>query len=187
VVRRGAGNDYKIIAMVKDGTAVEFLEEGSTHAKIRLANGKEGWVVKRFLSVDAPLEEVVASLRIENETMAEKEIAAKLELEAVNATLSQTEQVLNATIAERDTLQSNYLTLQKDTADVIRTKKDLQQTLKNNKVLSLEMATLQQENDTLKNSLAMKWFLAGGGVLLLGIILGGIFCRSRKRRKPSLL
>jgi len=187
VVRRGAGNDYKIIAMVKDGTAVEFIEEGETHAKIRLANGKEGWIVKRFLSVDPPLAEVVAALRIENETIAKKELDAGLKFDAVNATLNQTEQVLNSTITERNQLKASYLKLQNDTADVLQIKKNMQLTLKNNQTLSREMAALQQENDTLKNSIAMKWFLAGGGVLLLGIILGGIFCRSRKARRPSLL
>ena len=186
VVRRGQGNEFKIIAMIKDGTTVEFIEEGETHAKIRLANGKEGWVVKRFLSNEPPLGELVASLRTKNETLTQKEIDTSQKFDAVSATLSQTTQELDATLAERDQLKADYLKLQHDTEDVVLIKNNLQKTLKNNQVLSEKMAALQQENDTIKDDYAFKWFLAGGGVLVFGMLIGSILTKSRKR-KPSLL
>ena len=76
VVRKGQGIKYKIVAVVKDGVSVKFLEEGDSYAKVRLANGKEGWMLKRFLSDEPPLEQVVASLRTEKEKMKRKEIEA---------------------------------------------------------------------------------------------------------------
>lgn len=185
-VRRGQGNKYKIISMVKDGTAVEFLEEGETHAKIRLANDKEGWVLKRFLSVEPPLEEVVTSLRTQNQTIRQKEIETSRELDAVNETLNQTGQTLNATLRERDQFKEDYRKLQEETEDVIQLKINLEKTLKDHELLSRQMAVLQQENDTIKNDYAFKWFLAGGGVLVFGMLIGSIFSRSHKR-KPSLL
>lgn len=186
VVRRGQGNQYKIIAMVKDGTNVELLEESATHAKIRLANGKEGWIVKRFLSKEPPLDKIVASLRTENETLQQKEIEASQKFEAVNATLSQTSQELDATLKERDQLQADFLKLQHDTEDVVLIKQNLDKTLKENKQILATMSVIQQENDTIRDDMAFKWFLAGGGVLILGMIIGSIFTKSRKR-KPSLL
>jgi SH3 domain protein len=186
VVRRGQGNKYKIIAMVKDGASVEFLEESKTHTKIRLANGKEGWIVKRFLSKEPPLDEIVASLRTENETLQQKEIEASQKFDAVSTTLAQTSQELDATLKERDQLQADFLKLQHDTEDVILIKKNLEKTLKDNKQLSAKMSVIQQENDTIRDDIAFKWFLAGGGVLVFGMLIGSIFTKSRKR-KPSLL
>ena len=186
VVRRGQGTEFKIIAMVNDGIRVELLEEGETHAKIRLVNGKEGWVVKRFLSEEPPLGEIVTSLRTENETLAQKEIEASQKFDAVNATLSQTTQELDATLLERDQLKAAFLKLQHDTEDVVLIKQNLEKTLKDNQLLSEKMAVLQQENSTIKDDYAFKWFLAGGGVLLFGMLIGSIFTKSRKR-KPSLL
>jgi SH3 domain protein len=186
VVRRGQGNKYKIIAMVKDGASVEFLEESKTHTKIRLANGKEGWIVKRFLSKEPPLDEIVASLRTENETLQQKEIEASQKFDAVSTTLAQTSQELDATLKERDQLQAAFLKLQHDTEDVILIKKNLEKTLKDNKQLSAKMSVIQQENDTIRDDIAFKWFLAGGGVLVFGMLIGSIFTKSRKR-KPSLL
>ncbi len=186
VVRRGQGNKYKIVAMVKAGLKVEFVEEGTTHTKIRLANGKEGWIVKRFLSKEPPLDKIVASLRTENETLKQKEIEASQKFDAVNETLAQTTQELDATIAERDQIQADFLKLQHDTEDVVLIKKNLEKTLKDYRQLSATMSVIQQENDTIKDDLAFKWFLAGGGVLVFGMIIGSIFTKSRKR-KPSLL
>lgn len=186
VVRRGQGNQYKIVAMVKSGLNVEFVEEGTTHTKIRLANGKEGWIVKRFLSKEPPLDQIVASLRTENETLKQKEIEASQKFDAVSETLAQTTKELDATLAERDQIQADFLKLQHDTEDVVLIKKNLEKTLKNNRQLSATMSVIQQENDTIKDDLAFKWFLAGGGVLVFGMIIGSIFTKSRKR-KPSLL
>jgi len=186
VVRRGQGNEYKIIAMVKAGLNVEFVEEGTTHTKIRLANGKEGWIVKRFLSKEPPLDKIVASLRTENETLKQKEIEASQKFNAVSETLAQTTKELDATLAERDQIQADFLKLQHDTEDVVLIKKNLEKTLKDNRQLSATMSVIQQENDTIKDDLAFKWFLAGGGVLVFGMIIGSIFTKSRKR-KPSLL
>lgn len=186
VVRRGQGNEYKIIAMLKDGSSVELLEEGDGYAKIRLDNDKEGWVMKRFLSEEPPLQEIVASLRIEKEARMQKEIETTRELDAISATLSHTEQQLAATLEERDRLNGDYLKLQQDTADVLKIKTDFQTTAEENKLLSQQLASIKVENETIKNDFAVKWFLAGGGVLLLGMIIGRISAGSR-RKKPSLL
>ena len=186
VVRRGQGNKYKIIAMVKAGLNVEFLEEGSTHTKIRLPNGKEGWIVKRFLSKEPPLDKLVASLRTENEMLKQKEIEISQKFNAMNDTLAQTTKELDATLTERNQIRENFLKLQHDTEDVVLIKKNLDKTLKSNRQLSATMSVIQQENDTIKDDLAIKWFLAGGGVLVFGMMIGSIFTKSRKR-KPSLL
>ena len=186
VVRRGQGTDYKVIAMVKDGVSVEFIEENGNYARVRLANGKEGWMLKRFLSDEPPLRELVVSLRAEREEMKQKKLETNQKLEAVTSTLSQTGKELDATIEERDQLKTAYQTLQEDTADVVQIKTALDKTARENKALTQKLALVKQESDNLKNDNALKWFLAGGGVLLLGIIIGRMTGRSR-RRKPSLL
>ncbi len=186
VVRRGQGTDFKIIAMVRDGISVEFLEATEDYAKVRLANGKEGWMLKRFLSDEPPLKDIVVSLRTEKEEIKQREIETNQKLKAISSTLTQTTVELDSTLAERDEIRANYLTLQQDTADVVQIKKNLQKTGQENKVLLQKLALMKQESENLKNDKALKWFLAGGGVLLIGIIIGRMTSRSR-RRKPSLL
>jgi SH3 domain protein len=186
VVRRGQGTEYKIIAMIKDGTSVEFLEEDEDFARIRLANGKEGWMLKRFLSLEPPLNEIVASLRSEKEEIQQRALETGQQLETVSAILTRTERERNSAINERNQIQASYQKLQQETANVVQIRNNLLKATGENKTLRQKLALLEQENDGLKTNYALKWFLAGGGVLLLGMAIGRITGKSR-RRKSSLL
>lgn len=185
-VRRGQGTEFRIISMVRDGAIVEFLEESEDYARVRLANGKEGWMLKRFLTADRPLQDVVATLETENQAIKEREDAANLRADELAESLAGSEEGLRQVIAERDMLKSDYARLQEDTADVVKIKSELERITGENMSLSQTLAEVQQENEGLKKNDAINWFLAGGGVLLLGMIIGRVSSRSRKR-KPSLL
>jgi len=50
----------------------------------------------------------------------------------------------------------------------------------------VELVLLEQENDTLRKDYVFKWFLAGGGVLLLGMLIGRISGGSRRKRQSLL-
>ncbi len=186
VVRRGAGTDFKIIAMLKDGAAIELLEENDTHSKIRLANNKEGWVLKRFLSKKLPLTQLVESLKAENEVLTQNKLEGNNRVDTIDASLKQTATELQQSRKKNAQLNEKYMQLQADTANAVAVKKTLQKTLEENKVLVQKMTIIQRKNDDLRNDSTVKWFLAGAGVLMFGFILGGFFCRSYKR-KPSLL
>ncbi|NOR25488.1 MAG: TIGR04211 family SH3 domain-containing protein [Desulforhopalus sp.] len=186
VIRTGEGRKYKVIAMVKDGATVELLKEGDSYAMVRLANGKKGWMLKRFLSVDPPLSTVVVSLRTENEKMKQKEIEVTQKFEELSVTLIQLETDLKSTILERDQITIDYQNLQQDTANVIQIKEDMLKATQENEVLVEEMATLKEENEGLHNDKSINWFMAGGGVLLVGMFIGRLTSKSRKR-KSSLM
>ncbi len=186
VVRRGQGTDYKVIAMVKDGTSVEFLEEGDDFTKVLLKNGKKGWILKRFLSVEPPLNELVDSLRTQREEMLQREAKNNQQLEAFTMALGRTEQERDNAQNQTSLLQASYKKLKQDTADVVQIKTNMQKISQENTVLVQKLALLEQANETLRKDYSFKWFLAGGGVLIFGMIIGGLF-RGRRKKKPSLL
>jgi SH3 domain protein len=186
VVRTGQGNEFKIIGMVKDGAAVELIEEGDAYAMVRLSDGREGWMLKRFLSADPPLSAIVASLRAENEKMKQREMEQTRQIDEISAMLKKTEYELVSILTERDQIKTDYQNLQEDTADVILIKEDMLKATRENELLVQKMATLQEENNTLNKDKSINWFLAGGGVLLAGMVIGRLSAASRKR-KSSLL
>ncbi len=196
-VRRGQGNDYKIVALISDGTEVEVIERGDSYSLVRLENDKEGWILTRFLSDDPPLTEVVAALTSENEAikLKEQESAEKLLMqeqqsaqkqEELTQALAEIKQQLEATAAQRDAITAAFEKLKKDTANVVEIKQNLANTITENKSIKQKLSGFTRENEELKSDDRLNWFLAGGGVLLLGIIIGKITTRSRKR-KPSLM
>ncbi len=186
-VRRGQGVDFKIVAMVKDGISVEFLEENDAYARIRLGNNKEGWMLKRFLSNTPPLIEVVASLRTETEELKQKENELVQNLEEVSSSLAKNRMELDSTLNERNQIWTDFQTLQRETADAVQVNKELVTTKKKNKHLLQELTSAQQKSERLKKNSAIKWFLAGGGVLLLGMIIGSAMSGKSRRRKSLQL
>ena len=184
-VRRGQGVDFKIVAMVKDGTSVEFLEADDSYARVRLDNGKEGWMLKRFLSDVPPLVEVVASLRTEKIELEQKESELTQNIEELSSSLSETRTELDSTLSERNQIWADFQTLQRETADVVQINKELLETRKKNKHLLQELTSTKKDREQLKKSFAIKWFLAGAGVLLLGMLIGGALS-GKSRRRGSL-
>ncbi len=186
VVRRGQGNDYKIVGIVKDGTAVELLEESDSYSLVRLDNGKEGWMLKRFLSSDRPLADLVSSLKIEMAHLQEKEMLATQAMQNLEDELAETKAELNTSIGERDLIRNDFDALRRDTADVVKIKDDLQKTLDENSQLAEKLAVIESENTSLKKDKAVNWFLAGAGVLFAGVLMGRL-PKPTRRRKSSLL
>jgi len=71
-IRSGQGVDHKIIAMTKSGQQVEVLETNDQWTKIRLPDGKEGWVNNRFLTSKLPCIIELEELKKKYETLKSK-------------------------------------------------------------------------------------------------------------------
>ena len=186
VVRTGQGNEYRIVGMVKDGASVEVLEDGDSYSRVRLASGVEGWMLKRYLSNTPPVGQVVTALRSEKEELKKSELEYIQKFEEVSAALTAREKELQTAIAERNKVATDYQKLQRDTADVVKLKNDMLKAMEENDLLAQKLAVIEEENNSLKKDKAINWFLAGGGVLIAGILIGRMPSPARKR-KPSLL
>lgn len=185
-IRRGQGTEYKIVAMVKSGMRVEFIEDVEFHTKVRLSSGKEGWMLSRFLSPDPPLDQVVDRLQLENDKLKETSAVAVEKINELTQTLTTTQEELDSLRRDREQLGQDYETLQNDTADVVQIKKDLDSTVGENSALLEKLALVEEQYNALKKDNTMFWFLAGAGVLIVGLIFGKLPTPSR-RRKSSLL
>ena len=184
-LRRGQGTDYKILAIVSDGMAVSIVEENQGWAKITTESGEEGWILKRSLTQDVPLEKVVSALRSENSTLRQK----VTEIEEENAELQRLKNALEKTLAnnksELASTAEKYRDLVQDNENVITMKEDLIESRQTVTTLQQQLGTVVAENERLKASQNIKWFMAGGGTLIFGCIIGLLSAKSRKR-KPSL-
>jgi SH3 domain protein len=187
-MRRGKGTDFKIIAVLKDGTPVEMLAEADDWAQVRLESGKEGWVLRRFLSTEPPLGEQVELLQREKGVLTETTQSLKNRVDQLVAEKDEVERRLSDEKAEveRATINEDYLTLQEDTADVIQTKTDLESARARVAELESQTESLKKENQRLSKTDTLKWFLAGGGVFFLGWLIGMISRKSRKKRSSLL-
>ncbi|MDW7773579.1 MAG: TIGR04211 family SH3 domain-containing protein [Desulfobulbaceae bacterium] len=181
-IRSGQGTEFKILSVVPDGLMVELVEESDPWAKVRTPGGTEGWMLRRYLSSEPPLSEMVDILKAEKSELETKEEAVSQKFDELSLAYTQMQQEYNACLAERDELRNNYQMLQQDTADVIRIKENLTRTTQEIEEIREKLAAAERKNRNLRNSITVKWFLAGGGVLVIGWLIGLMSARSRKKK-----
>ncbi len=169
----------KIVAILSDGAKVELIRKEGDWANVRTISGREGWILKRYLSPTLPLKEQVAALKAENKRLKEQ-------LVALQKSEKSSSSERDSCIAERDELSRKYNNLKIEAADAINTKKLLERTTRELNKTKQEAALLKSQLADTENNQRLKWFLAGGGVLLTGWILGVLF-RKRGKRRSSLL
>jgi len=186
-IRRGQGTEYKIVTVVKNGTKVSLIEVNGDWANVQLANGKAGWLLKRYLSDEQPLQEQIFELKQNEMQLEEGLVETDARLTELIQVHGQTEQDLTACIAERTTLTDDYQLLQQETADVVQTKKKLTATEKQLKTMSNRLSELKMENAELQKRTSLFWFLAGSGVLFAGLLIGFLSGKKDKKRRNSLL
>lgn len=185
-VRTGQGNDYRILRSIESGTRLDVLQEpGETHTQVRLPDGTSGWVLSRYL-VDEPIardrlaraEKELARLSAENAELKSEKNSLSGEKATLEAQLGQQEQ-------QRERAQQELAKL----ADLAARPREVEA---KNAVLRTRIAKLESEasrlheqNQNLKTGSDRTWFLAGAGVLFVGLLLGLVAPRLRWRRRSS--
>ena len=185
-VRSGKGNEYRVVAVIINGSRVQLLKEDGDWAMVRTSNNKKGWMPKRYLSASPPMKDVVASLQVERNQLKKQTTKISEQLDEASEARNQYEQELKACILDRDQFRKSYDSLKEDAAGVLNFKKALSETAEELQEIKHKYNIAEQENEHLRDNSRIKWFLAGGGILIVGWIIGLITTRGRKRR-PSLL
>ena len=179
-LRTGEGDQYKILKMLKTGTPVEILQEGTAdHVFVRTSDGTEGWVKKQYLTNETPKPTVIARLEKERDRLREQVNQLEIQQAELTAALENSRNDLaggNAAFAdlqkELDKVQAKYDDLHNKAANVVELTGERDRLKSHNDQLSAEVDQLRQDNESMLYTGAVKWFLAGAGVLLVGVILG---------------
>lgn len=174
-MRSGQSTSFKIIAMLPSGMAVDVLEQAeSGYSRIRTSSGKEGWILSRYLMSTPAARDQLA--------------AAELKLAKLNELIQQKKQVE----AERDQLKNVKARLEDELGRIRKTAANAVQIAEENRTLKASTATAQTELESLRrqtrdirNGAQQRWFMLGGGAILLGILLGLILPRLKVRRKSQ--
>jgi SH3 domain protein len=184
-MRTGPGTDRKITALLGVGQEVEILKSENEWTLVRLPNGKEGWVISRFITDQTPNDIQLTWLKKEFNDLQTKAASLIEENKILNAENKKLSSDLKADETKLKNLDNAYETLKKDSKQFL----DLQAKYKaSTSELSEQTQKAQKYEDELTKLLwnqNIKWFLSGAGVLVLGFIIG--FSTKRQRRHSSLL
>ena len=184
-MRTGPATDRKIIALLSVGQDVEILKAEDEWTLIRLQNGKEGWVISRFITDQTPDRIQLEALKSNHSILQTKVASLMEENKALKDENKKLNYDLNTTEKKEKDLSKDYETLKKESKQFL----DLQAKYKEStSKLAAQTQKAEKYEDELTKLLwnkNIKWFLSGAGVLILGFIIG--FSTKRQRRHSSLL
>ena len=111
-VRTGPGIEHKIVAMIRSGESVEVLKSDEEWSLVRISNGKEGWVLSRFLTSKEPDSVVIERLQQKHKALTEQVVslieenkAYKEEINKLNSELKKNKKILNKIKSSNGTLK----------------------------------------------------------------------------------
>jgi SH3 domain protein len=179
-LRAGQGTQHQILRTLPSGTPLNVLSvnEESGYTQVKTKDGVEGWVLSQYL-INEPTSRVKLNAAEQKITRLETEHRdLKAKYEALTKEKETWEQTKAELMAAREQLEA-----EKSAAAASPAAK-LQHLPQENIELppEKEAEILRQENQVLKDRTNKDWFLAGGGIMLLGIIVGLLVSRFRMRK-----
>jgi SH3 domain protein len=185
-VRAGPGIHFKVITEAESGQAMDVQEVKEGWSRVVLSDGKEGWVLARFLTDNQPkVVQLKALQKAHNELMAKVDALAR-----ENEQLREENQKLDLLSGEsRRALEEvvhSYDVLKTESKDFLKVKSAYE-------TVSQRFAEQKETADQLKARMEhLEWqenavfFIGGGFLVLLGFLIG-IMSRGGDRRKSSLI
>jgi SH3 domain protein len=181
-LRSGPGTQFKILELLTSGQAVQVLDAGPEWSRVRVGQDAEGWVLNRYL-MDQPTARIqLERMERRHRTLTERAAALEAENAQLKARNSQLSEALAAEEKESEQLRQIYEQLKADSAEFLSLQERYQKNAAALESRTERISQLEESLATLERNHAIRWFLAGGGLLLVGFLVG---VRSRKKRSRS--
>lgn len=184
-LRTGPGKDRKIIAFPKSGTPLEIISPGDEYTEVQMANGKQGWVLTRFLTSHVPADLVLAQLQKKHARVVEQYEELRNRASNLNTESKDLAGELAATQKALDKLTSEHETLKSESQEFLKLKAKYEKAVKDSADARARADKVDKELQQLYSSELNTGLLYGGGLIVLGFITG--FIVKRPKRKSPLL
>lgn len=185
-VRTGRGNEFQILRTISSGTPVEVIEASDDgYARVRLEDGTEGWLLERYLSDEPVARTRLAGLERERDALAGDNARLRDEVAELTRERSALEDRVERLAGVRRTLDVENERLRALAALPGELRAENAALAARLEELEREATLLREKNRARRDTARRDWFLAGGGVLLGGFLLGVLVSRVRLRRRSS--
>lgn len=184
-ILNGASDTDKILRTVYSGTKLEILETSNKYSRVRTQQGKEGWVLNKYL--------------ISNPVAREKLIDTQKQMKELETTIASNEKIFNELTKLHHLLKQqsekqdiNLTRLKTENARILElaanpiklsdANKELQ---KQNDLLNSQIDKILGEMEILRDYSNQQWFLKGAGVILAGMLIGVLIPKLRRNQNSK--
>ena len=163
----GPNNTFRIIGSVDAGEKITYLQTNKStgYTQVQDSRGRKGWVESKFVSTQ--------------ESMALRMPKLEKELAEVKGKLANARQSADS---EKAGLASSLESRNKQIAELEQNYSEISQQLTSSQTENRE---LRAKLDTQKDDLLLKYFMYGGGVAGIGLLLGLVLPHIMPRRRKS--
>ena len=184
-LRSGTSQENRIIGMLRPGTKLTLLGEEDGWAEVTLEDGRTGWILRRYLSERPPWRETAEQLQKENEQLRTQLNKVRTEYKQIMQESAEVQRQLNSQRGEFESVQREYEELKKSSTNYINLKMAYENLQNEARQSKAKLDELEKAYGKLRTSRAIRWFLSGAGVLMLGWIVGSYMARMRRRRSSD--
>ena len=185
-IRTEKSIDASILKMAFSGEKLALLETTkSGWTKIRLNDERIGWINSRFVIDELPAREQLEKLKNDYNTQQIKYNKQTQMLKSLQQSLKESQEMKNTLTIEKAEIESRIKHIEKTYENALKIEH-------NNRTLQQKILQLENEKQILKKNntyeqdrSAKNWFLLGGLVLLLGVIVG--FFISKRYKKNVII
>ena len=184
-LRSGTSQDNRIIGMLRPGTKVTLTSEQDGWAEVTLEDGRTGWILRRYLSERPPWRETAERLQKENEQLRTKLNTVRTDYQQMMQKSTELQKQMDSQQGELLSAQSDYEELKKSSTNYLNLKMAYENLQNEARQTKAKLDELEKAYGKLKTSRALRWFLSGAGVLILGWIIGSSMARVKRRRSSD--
>ena len=183
-LRTGPSTENKILAVIESGQQLEIVEYGKEWSQVQLPNGKEGWVLSRYLTPRETNNIKLDRLQAKHKNLMTQAAALLEENNKLKAENKKLDTEFKANKKQADKARSDYETLKTEAAGFLSLKSKYEDAVSQLAGQTAKAEKFEEQLTKLEMGAYIKWFLAGSGVLIVGFLIG--FSTKRQRRRSAL-
>ena len=184
-VRAGKGTAYKILTFIESSQQVELLQKDNQWSRVRIEEGKEGWVNSRYLMNHPTSKIKFEELSLEHQNLINHTESLKADFEQLTLDNKKLKSTLASTKKSLNNQLNEYEALKTDSSELLTLKSKYEKVSKQLREKNQKIENLEKQISDSQLYYILKWVLAVSGILLVGFIIG--YSVKRPRRKPALL
>lgn len=171
-VRKAPADNAAPLESLRSGQKVQILADEGRFFKVQLGDGRQGYVLKQYLTAEAPRATQLAKLEQERDALRTQLAAAEEQAKAAAALPAAGDGELQQTRQELAEAKAQLAGVPQNDEKLLLLRRELEQSRSETARLEAEVTALKEEDSLRFASGMIPWFLAGGGVLLVGWMMG---------------
>jgi SH3 domain protein len=153
--------------------------------RVRLTDGTEGYFKTRYTKTEPPVYDIKDASGQSMSLLQNENAAIKAELETLKASVTPGTSLEQSLAKERDQLSRELTDIKRTAANAVQLKAEHDALQERIVKAEREVEQYKLDNQVLKDTSKQDWFLYGGALALIGVLLGFILPKLSWKRKSG--